>query len=277
VMGPTGAGKSTFIANLLDNNNKKPNISHGLQSCTQAVSHFVMQVPQALLKKYPQLHSRRIVLVDTPGFDDTDVSDYEILRRVAAWVASSQIKVGAVLYIYPITSNRITNNDRTNLEIFNKLCGTETMSKVMLATSKWNNDPYEKEICESREKELTEKFWLPLKQQGAKHGRLVNSVKSANSLLDKMVEQLVKVENTQGPRENEFGTALAVQIQLIDKGRNLPQTAAAQELRKKLDALLKEQKASGNTESVKQKAQELIRQLEDLKLSFGDRLKMLFA
>jgi hypothetical protein len=36
-----------------------------------------------------EIENRRIVLVDTPGFDDTEISDSEILRRIAVWLASS--------------------------------------------------------------------------------------------------------------------------------------------------------------------------------------------
>ena len=33
------------------------------------------------------IDGRRVVLIDTPGFDDTNVSDAEILERIAAFLA----------------------------------------------------------------------------------------------------------------------------------------------------------------------------------------------
>lgn len=33
--------------------------------------------------------ARRLIVVDTPGFDDTFVDDSEILRRISLWLAHS--------------------------------------------------------------------------------------------------------------------------------------------------------------------------------------------
>lgn len=33
------------------------------------------------------LDGRRVILIDTPGFDDTNVSDAEILKKIAAFLA----------------------------------------------------------------------------------------------------------------------------------------------------------------------------------------------
>jgi len=48
-----------------------------LQSCTaevQVASEFTID-------------GRRVVLIDTPGFDDTNVSDSDILEKIAAFLA----------------------------------------------------------------------------------------------------------------------------------------------------------------------------------------------
>lgn len=36
-----------------------------------------------------QPEDRRLILVDTPGFDDTYIDDAEVLRRIAVWLAVS--------------------------------------------------------------------------------------------------------------------------------------------------------------------------------------------
>jgi hypothetical protein len=51
-----------------------------LNSCTQKIEPFITTLPN---------DPRRIVLVDTPGFDDTFLDDTEILRRIAIWLAKS--------------------------------------------------------------------------------------------------------------------------------------------------------------------------------------------
>lgn len=37
------------------------------------------------------IEGRRVVIVDTPGFDDTYIDDSEILRRIAVWLATSYV------------------------------------------------------------------------------------------------------------------------------------------------------------------------------------------
>jgi hypothetical protein len=55
-------------------------VSHDINSCTQKIEPFIIAHPN---------EPRRIVLVDTPGFDDTFLDDREILRRIAIWLAIS--------------------------------------------------------------------------------------------------------------------------------------------------------------------------------------------
>jgi len=51
-------------------------VSHSLDSCTQEVQAFECLDSQR----------RRIVLVDSPGFNDTNVSDIDVLQAIADWL-----------------------------------------------------------------------------------------------------------------------------------------------------------------------------------------------
>ncbi|KAF9002497.1 P-loop containing nucleoside triphosphate hydrolase protein [Cyathus striatus] len=77
IMGPTGVGKSTFINTLLDDGVMQ--IGHGLISCTEHLQHVIVPLPDR----------PRLVILDTPGFDDTYIDDAEILRRISVWLAKS--------------------------------------------------------------------------------------------------------------------------------------------------------------------------------------------
>ena len=55
-------------------------VGHGLKSCTKEI--------RAVRYPHPD-GERNIVLVDTPGFDDTFVSDAEILRKIAEWLRTT--------------------------------------------------------------------------------------------------------------------------------------------------------------------------------------------
>jgi predicted GTPase len=61
-----------------------------LASCTQVIaSHVVVRVPSEYAQLNRLLNGRRIVLVDTPGFDDTYMGDEEILSRISEWLTKS--------------------------------------------------------------------------------------------------------------------------------------------------------------------------------------------
>ena len=53
-------------------------VGHGLDSCTSSVQHVIIP--------HPTDEKRRIILVDTPGLDNTHFDDVEVLRRIAFWL-----------------------------------------------------------------------------------------------------------------------------------------------------------------------------------------------
>ncbi|KZP04218.1 hypothetical protein FIBSPDRAFT_904449 [Athelia psychrophila] len=67
LMGPTGAGKSTQNGG---------SVGHSLQSQSVDI--------KAVRTKHPD-DQGSVIFVDTPGFDDTNRSDIEILAQIAGW------------------------------------------------------------------------------------------------------------------------------------------------------------------------------------------------
>ena len=59
-------------------------VGHDIESCTAEIISVIIQ--------HPTEENRRIILVDTPGFDDTYVDDVEILKRIADWLAQSYVQ-----------------------------------------------------------------------------------------------------------------------------------------------------------------------------------------
>jgi len=58
-------------------------VGHDLKSCTKIASYVICPHP----KSPDSMH--RIVLVDTPGFNDTYAEDSEILARIITWMKLS--------------------------------------------------------------------------------------------------------------------------------------------------------------------------------------------
>ena len=54
-------------------------IGNDLDPCTKHVQ------PVSFLDK----DGTTVTLVDTPGFDDNQLSDFEVLKRIAEWIVSS--------------------------------------------------------------------------------------------------------------------------------------------------------------------------------------------
>ncbi len=66
-------------------------VSHRLDSCTHKPSAVVID---PLLLGVENLQTRRLVLLDTPGFDDTFRDDVTILKEIADWLEKSLVKLG---------------------------------------------------------------------------------------------------------------------------------------------------------------------------------------
>lgn len=61
-----------FISNILG---KDVGIGHDLMSCTKQILEYEVKHQE-----------ETIILVDTPGFDDSDVPDIVILKRLSDWL-----------------------------------------------------------------------------------------------------------------------------------------------------------------------------------------------
>ncbi|KAI0886793.1 P-loop containing nucleoside triphosphate hydrolase protein [Annulohypoxylon maeteangense] len=209
VMGVTGAGKSTFISHCTEN---QVEIGHDLQACTQGVGVY----------KSSLFQNRNVYLVDTPGFDDTNRTDKEVLKEIAIWLGKSyeeKIQLSGIIYLHRITDTRMQGSAKKNLLMFKKLCGPQALNRVILATTMWERLPSE-DMGVKRENELvnTEEFWGWMTRQGSKVRRHHNTETSAKNLLQ------IFVSSTNAPIK------LKIQEEIVDKHKQLSETSAGIEL-----------------------------------------------
>jgi len=151
-------------------------ISDGLRSKTQKV--------QPVRCRHPDGH-RDIVLVDTPGFDDTHLSDSQILRIIAEWMKKTyqnKIKLSGLLYLHRISDVRMAGTSRRNLAVFKDLCGAENMKNVVLVTTMWD----EEDISdgERKEKQLISDFWQDMISLGSRTCRFHSTSESAWEIIN---------------------------------------------------------------------------------------------
>ena len=63
-------------------------VGHDMESTTKCLKPIVIDVEKRGLDR-PFLRGKRLILLDTPGFDDTAGHEAVILRRIAIWLAKS--------------------------------------------------------------------------------------------------------------------------------------------------------------------------------------------
>ncbi|TFK20898.1 P-loop containing nucleoside triphosphate hydrolase protein [Coprinopsis marcescibilis] len=268
IMGATGVGKSTFINHIAGR--PVSEVGHALTSCTQKVHHYV----------YAHHSGRRIVLADTPGFDDTYVDDSEILRRIAVWLASAYSKdmqLGGVIYLYDISQRRLTGSARLNLSMFEKLCGPQVLDKVVIGTTKWNAK-IQVQAAE-REDELKRDFWASIVEKKGKIMRIQNTAQSCHDVLDALLPAQNAATSSGQPSARGSANPLRIQQEIVTEEKLVPRTEAGKTLRFSLAEMLASKKQdlrNERDEETRAKLQEdvdfLNQQINELHASFFQRI-----
>lgn len=111
-----------------------------------------------------KLKNKPILLLDTPGFDDSARQNIDILADIVSnlhlfTLRSQEIKVRGVIFLYSIGENRFSGSQAKTLEILKGLCGEEGMGHVIVGTTMWdqNSKEFPKQIA--REKRFRDKYW----------------------------------------------------------------------------------------------------------------------
>ncbi|KAK4155081.1 P-loop containing nucleoside triphosphate hydrolase protein [Chaetomidium leptoderma] len=168
VMGVTGAGKSTFIETVTG---REAGVGDSLASATSTINAF------ELIHK-----NTRYVLIDTPGFNDTERPDTEITTLILDWLTSSFAdtttsppqQLNGVLYLHRITDPRMSGTALRNTRMFRKLVGHDGFPHVLLATTCWERVPAAVGLAREAELRRNRDFWGAMVDRGATMARLPN-------------------------------------------------------------------------------------------------------
>lgn len=192
------------------------------------------------------INGQKCQLVDTPGFDDTNRPDAEILREVANWLNIShenRIRLAGIIYLHRISDNRLGGAAMKNLRMFKRLCGKDSLPCVVLATTMWNKSNRLKD--EQREKELLERpdFWADMVNQGSQVFRHDNGKKSAAAIMEYIIGKQHRVtldiqkEMASGKTLDETGAGLEVQTDMtaLTKKHEQEMSTLRQELQEAKD------------------------------------------
>ena len=139
--------------------------------------------------------------------------------------------LGGVIYLHDITEKRIRGTTNRNLDMFHQLCGDKALTRVILGTTNWGG--VDKITGEDREKELATNFWKTMIDSGSEILPFNRTKESARFILNTILDQFRFDEN--GEIKNKI--ALRIQTELVEKGRNISETAAGQELKRQFEKM----------------------------------------
>lgn len=160
-----------------------------------------------------EIGGHKVLLIDTPGFDDTHRSDTEILADITRTLAIQYqlgVSLKGVIYVHRISDNRYSGAGMKTLNIFQKICGPEALKNVILATSRWNDT--DETTGSGREQELRDDMWGFMLAHGSKMMRYYGDEQSALVMASQL---LVKPS-----------IILDIQREVVDQKMELSQTAA---------------------------------------------------
>ncbi|KAL4080714.1 P-loop containing nucleoside triphosphate hydrolase protein [Scleroderma citrinum] len=204
-MGPTGAGKTTFVDCAVGS--PDAGAGHDLVSCTKEIRAVRCPHPDG---------ERNIVLVDTPGFDDTFMSDTQVLRNIAEWLKATykqKVLLSGLLYFHRILDNRVAGTPLRNLNMFKELCGKDNFKNVVLVTTMW--DEVLEDVGLQREEELQNEFWKVMTRLGSTTRRFHLTKESAWEIIGAISVSI--------PEERR---PLLIQQEMVDEYKPLHKTSS---------------------------------------------------
>ncbi|KAG8702006.1 hypothetical protein FRC08_003757 [Ceratobasidium sp. 394] len=238
IFGGTGTGKTTFVN---DASGGDLVVGHKSHACTQDVG----QSPVF------QVDGQNVVLFDTPGFDDTHLSDTEVLKRIAAFLAESYqqgYKLTGIIYLHRITDIRFSGISRRTFSLFRNLCGENSLSNVVIVTNMWSNPPTSSELEREAELQNHPDFFQPALEQGATLARRTHkNQESAHSIIRMLI--------------GKTATAMSIQEELVDQHKELSDTGAGQVVEQEIRMATERHREE--MKQVKQEMEEAIREQDE--------------
>ncbi|KAF9030171.1 hypothetical protein BJ165DRAFT_1616708 [Panaeolus papilionaceus] len=180
ILGPTGAGKSTFIEALASNTSLGIS-SNQLEGFTQSISVY------QFLNVWHAQENSPIYLIDVPGFSDPKISEMKILSLLKKWREETGLGwFSRILYFMPINIPRLPGSQREVLQTFQALTGIDTAQGITVVTTMWDRLRTEaaKQRAEHTFNQLRDEIWKEYIEKRAEMLKFHNTQESALSILD---------------------------------------------------------------------------------------------
>lgn len=265
IFGGIGVGKSSFLATISSQPDK---VGHNSTSreysmlVSYTVSKAFTAIPEFYSSKYHSASGHVVELINMPGFNDITRSNKDILSSIGSWLQTNIGPIAGIIYMHPITENRLTGSDRMSFNIFQAMCGAHFFSQVVLCTTMWNTLPNQTATMEAtrREERLCgfPNFWAPLIAQGARYMRFAGDQASARAIIEHVLSH---------PTDQ----SMALQLELRKTNSNIEDTEAGQviiaEARRNEDQLYQDLRKE--EEELRNRKKELESRMRTLEVNHG--------
>jgi hypothetical protein len=155
----------------------------------------------------------KVILIDTPGFDDPRQTDSQILEKISRLLSAMyhlKVNLKGVIYLHRITDVRFPRSAVKTLDIFKEICGEIALKNVVLATTRWKGVKERDGV--QRELNLCEHFWKDMLDKGSRMVRYHGDGDSAKGIIAGLIGKNTLV--------------LDLQRELIEHRKPLNQTKA---------------------------------------------------
>lgn len=193
---------------------------------------------------------KAVTLIDTPGFDDRERTEVDILKLISRHLMATYIegtRLNGIVFLQPVNQPRVGAAEASRTRLFKKLLGEQAFRRVVIGCTMWTSrSDVEKKIAQRAGRM---DIWGDMVRGGAKAIPYDNTRKGALEIIRMLM--------------NNRPGELLIQKELAS-GKTLEQTSAGRELEKqkgediaKLTKELQELKADREATAVE------IRQLQD--------------
>lgn len=175
-----------------------------------------------------KLDGQRVTLIDTPGFDDSERSDADILGLVAAYMADSYeqgMLLTGILFLQPINQPRLQGSEMRRTRLFKKLLGEDAYQRVVIATTMWNQLTETEATARQNQRMSRNDVWGDMVSRGATVVRYDDNAQSAALIVRRLARHTTPVE-------------LQIQHELIANGGRVALTSAGRQLDEDLGAVI---------------------------------------
>ncbi|KAJ3727275.1 hypothetical protein DFJ43DRAFT_965813, partial [Lentinula guzmanii] len=173
---------------------------------------------------------RKVVLVDTPGFDDSrdGRTDTEILRKISEFMISEydqHRKLNGSIFFHRMSDPRFGGQSRRSLS---ELCGAATFKNIVVLTTFWDRVNEQEGLAREEELKSNSNFFKDLVDGGARFIRHDRENNGARQVLDHIFTLVP--------------TTVQIQKEIREEGKSQEEIAAGSAQREEINRMVAKHK-----------------------------------